>query len=327
MWSGSGKRLGEVANGGTLADGTTSITIERARLHAALRDEAVRRGVGIVSARRLVHTEEAAGRVIARFGDGSEAVGAALIGCDGLHSRTRSLLDRAAPRPRYTGQLSLGGIAHSRDVEPTPGAYHMIFGKRAFFGYTAPRRGEIYWFANVARPAEPTGAQLAAVPSEHWRRELLDLYAGDAGPAASTVEHTAGPIGVYPIHDLPAVPVWHRGRIVLAGDAAHATSPSAGQGASMAIEDALVLATCLRDLGDPARAFAVYEQLRRTRVQRVVRYSARVGNAKVAGPVGRWLRDLLMPFALKRLANGAAHAWLYGYHVDWQAKVAPDARA
>ena len=62
MWSGTGKRLGEVANGVTLPDGTTSITIKRGLLHRALRDEALRRGIRIEVGKRLVGVDERAGR-------------------------------------------------------------------------------------------------------------------------------------------------------------------------------------------------------------------------------------------------------------------------
>jgi hypothetical protein len=48
-------------------------------------------------------------------------------------------------------------------------------------------------------------------------------------------------------YDFPTVPTWHNERMIIIGDAAHAASPSSGQGASMAIKDAVVLAKCLRD--------------------------------------------------------------------------------
>jgi len=53
-------------------------------------------------------------------------------------------------------------------------------------------------------------------------------------------------------------------------------------------------------------------------VERVVAYSARVGRSKIAGPVARGFRDLMMPFALKHFASSDAHAWLYGHHIDAQ---------
>ena len=101
------------------------------------------------------------------------------------------------------------------------------------------------------------------------------------------------------------------------GDAAHATSPSSGQGASMAIEDAVVLAKCLRDERDVTGAFVAYERQRRDRVEQVVRWSARVGSSKVPGPFGRGLRDLLMPLALRLLSGSSSQRWLFEHHLAW----------
>jgi 2-polyprenyl-6-methoxyphenol hydroxylase-like FAD-dependent oxidoreductase len=316
LWSCTGKRLGEVANG-LAPPGTTSITIRRGALHRALRDEALRRGIRIEQGKRLASAEATPTGVVAGFEDGSGATGDILIGSDGLHSRTRQILDPKAPKPRYTGLLSLGGCARGTTLAPTPDTFHMIFGKRGFFGYSVRPSGEVYWFANMAWPGEPTREQLAAISPGQWKGRLLELYDGDAGPAVEILHATADELAAYPIHDLPAVPTWHRGPMVIIGDAAHATSPSSGQGASLAIEDAVVLAKCLRDLPGPAEAFVAFERLRRRRVERVVRYSARIGQSKAAGPVARWFRDLLMPFALKHFANPAAQAWLYGYDLDW----------
>lgn len=327
MWSGTGKRLGEVANGLTLPDGTTSITIKRGLLHRALRDEAVRRGIRIEVGKRLAGVDGRASGVMACFEDGSHAQGDFLIGVDGLHSRARQIVDAAAPKPRYTGLLSLGGIARNPQVGPTPNAYHMIFGKRAFFGYSARPSGEIYWFANVSRRDEPTRQELSSITPHAWKRELLDLFADDAGPAAMILESAGDELGAYPVYDMPTVPTWHQGPMALAGDAAHATSPSSGQGASIAMEDAIVLAKCLRDIPDHETAFATYVQLRRSRVEKIVKYSARVGRTKTAGPVGRRLRDLVMPFALKLFANSSAHAWMYTYHIDWSERIEVPSKA
>jgi len=108
--------------------------------------------------------------------------------------------------------------------------------------------------------------------------------------------------------------------MVLIGDAAHATSPSSGQGASLAMESAVELARCLRDL-PPAQAFAAYERLRRARVERIIAMAARTNSNKAAGPVARVLRDLLMPIAMK-LAKPEKWAWQFDHHIDWDAPVA-----
>jgi 2-polyprenyl-6-methoxyphenol hydroxylase-like FAD-dependent oxidoreductase len=107
--------------------------------------------------------------------------------------------------------------------------------------------------------------------------------------------------------------------MVIVGDAAHAASPSSGQGASMAIEDGVVLATCLRDVPDTAQAFRTYTSLRRQRVERVVRHGKRGGDGKALGPVGARIRDLVMPVIMRRMAAGKALDWMYDYRIDWDA--------
>ena len=99
--------------------------------------------------------------------------------------------------------------------------------------------------------------------------------------------------------------------------ASHATSPSSGQGASLAVEDALVLATCLRDIPDPNAAFAEFQRLRQERVERVVAHGKRSGDGKAQGRFGAMIRDLLLPVFLRRMAARNSLNWMYDYRVDW----------
>ena len=321
--SGTGKRLGEVPNGGTLPDGTVSQTLKRADLYRALRDEAVRRGARIEYGKRLVDAETTRdGVVVARFEDGTEAEGDLLVGADGIHSRTRSIIDPSAPGARYIPVLNIGGYASDVTVPAEPGTFRMVFGKRAFFGYAVHPSGEVWWFANPPRADEPTSAELAAISTEQWKKMLVDLFAGDDTPAVEIIRSTPGKLAGWATYDLPSVPTWTRESMIVIGDAAHATAPSSGQGASMAIEDAVVLARCLRDLPDIGQAFVAYERLRRARVERIVAHGARTSNSKAAGPIARVLRDLMMPVILKRVANGGSLAWMHDYHIDWDEKVA-----
>jgi 2-polyprenyl-6-methoxyphenol hydroxylase-like FAD-dependent oxidoreductase len=114
--------------------------------------------------------------------------------------------------------------------------------------------------------------------------------------------------------------------VVLVGDSAHATSPSSGQGASLAIESAVQLARCLRDL-PLEQALTAYDGLRRARVEKVIANAARTNSDKAAGPVARVLRDLFLPVAMKLLAKPERMAWQYGYRIDWDAPVGPGASA
>ena len=321
LWSGTGRRLGAVSNGGTLPDGTTAHTIRRARLYRALHDESAARGIRTEYGRRLVGAEVmAGGGVVAAFDDGTRATGDLLVGADGVHSATRRLLDTAAPAPRYVGLVNFGGYTPDSAGTTEPGAWHMIFGRRAFFGYVVDPDGGTVWFANVPRPAV-TAAERAATSAERWQRQLVELFAADHGPASDLIAAGSLELAGDSTHDLPSVPTWHRGPMVIVGDAAHAPSPSSGQGASMAAEDAVVLAQCLRDLPEVPQALAAYERLRRSRVERIVAQGARTGSAKTPGPVGRVLRDLALPLVFKFLVTDRSTAWMYDHHIEWAAPV------
>jgi 2-polyprenyl-6-methoxyphenol hydroxylase-like FAD-dependent oxidoreductase len=77
--------------------------------------------------------------------------------------------------------------------------------------------------------------------------------------------------------------------MVLVGDAAHAPSNSSGQGASLSIESAIQLARCLRDIEDIPQAFATYERLRRSRVEKVASRASKINYGKTPGPIGQTL--------------------------------------
>lgn len=302
MWSGTGKRLGAVDNGLPLEDGTVSHTILRSDLYRIIRNEATSRNIAIKYGKRLKSVQDGKTQVTATFEDGTEATADLLIAADGVHSRTRTQLDQNAPSPRYSGLYSFGGIVKDPNVTGDPGVYNMVFGKRAFFGYTVAESGDTWWFANLPRKE-------GDVPDD-WKPVLVEAFKHDANFSAELIERSPVELAL-PIHDLPPIPTWHRGRVVLTGDAAHATSPSSGQGASLAIEDGIVLAKCLRDDRDP---FAQFEKLRRQRVERVVEYSRRISNSKAAGPIQRVFRDLMMPIFLKRAASDLS--WMYRHHLE-----------
>ncbi len=318
-----GRRLGEFGTSGTRTRGLGSTTLRRADLYRVLRHEAERRGVPFVHGARLVAAESTGTGVRAHFADGRTAEADLLIGADGLRSVTRSIIDPQAPGPRYVPLLNVGGVARGLRLPGERGLMHMIFGKRCFFCWIEVGDDEIWWFANPPQPIELSPAELAAIGPDRWRRRLDELVAGDVGPAREIIRGTPELDPAWATYDLPPVRRWHRDRMVIVGDAAHTATPSSGQGASQAIEDAVELARCLRDLPDVPAAFRAYERLRRHRVERVVTQGRRTSSTKVAGPVGRLLRDLALPLVARQVArdDGARLSWLYDHHVEWDAPV------
>ncbi len=319
--SGTGKLLGEMSTGAALPDGTIGVTLRRSDLYRALRDEARGQGITIEHGRRLADVRPASGGVLAEFTDGTTATADLLVGADGIRSRVRQVIDPEAAPARYVPVLNIGGFAPAMAVDAAPGEYEMVFGKRAFFGYAVAPDGQIWWFANPPQRTEPAPGELAGLTTEHWRARLRELFAGDRTPACAIIDSTPGELRGWATYDVPSVRRWHRDRMIVIGDAAHATSPASGQGASMAIEDSVELGRCLRDLPEPDAAFAAYERLRRARVEQVVANGARSSNAKAAGPVARVLRDAFLPIFLRRQGAETA-AWMHAHHIDWDTPVA-----
>lgn len=299
----------------------TTLLIKRGVLNKVLRERAVRCGVQVEFGKRLQAIETTAHHsVVARFEDGTEAHGDLLVGCDGLHSRTRRLILPDAPKPRYSGLIDSGGFAHVPGVPPSNGVFTMTFGMKGFFGYQVLPSGEVYWFENFHEPAESSRQELEAIPNDAWQDKLLELHRHDHEPIGHIIRSTESRIGRWSNYDLPPLPTWHRGRVGLIGDAAHAMLPSAGQGASMALEDAAVLAKCLRDLPGTERAFVTFEALRRNRVEALAKEARRNGSQKApTNALTRGVRDLVLPFFLKLGVKNAQRA--YAFNVGWDEKL------
>ncbi|UYB38044.1 FAD-dependent monooxygenase [Streptomyces sp. Je 1-4] len=278
MADGAGNRL---AGFGGFPELPATLTMPRDRLFRALTDHAVAEGVRFAYGKRLVAAEETPDGVTAHFADGTSTTGDILIGADGIRSTVRTVIDPQAPAPEYGGVLSFGGYATADSgVEAEPGAMHFAFG-RAFMGYWRGPDRRLIWFAGLPTDTPPGPTELAQVPAAEWLTKLRELYAGHV-PGEQLLRHT-GPdelMVVGRMERMPSVPHWHRGRMVLVGDAVHAPSSSSGQGASLAIESAVELARCLRDLPTPHEAFAAYEALRRPRVEAIGLNAAAVNRVK-----------------------------------------------
>lgn len=320
MWSSTGKRLGTVPNGPAREPERGSVVVRRGILHRVLREAVQAAGIPITFGARLERIEQTDAAVRAFFADGRTAAGDVLVGADGVGSPTRRHIDPDAPAPAYSGLVGLGGFAHVPGLAPTPEAQHMLFGRRSFFGWLVRDGGEVYWFANITRPAADRAA-LRSVPAEEWLATLRELHAGDPFPVPQILAHAMGEIGGYPIDDLAHVPNWSRGRVVGVGDAVHATSPSAGQGASLALEDAITLARCLRDITDHRAAFAEYQRLRQPRAEAVVGYARAINTQKrvTKSRLGIALRDAMLPMFLKKARDDTRNDWLYNHEISWAA--------
>jgi 2-polyprenyl-6-methoxyphenol hydroxylase-like FAD-dependent oxidoreductase len=324
MYGATGHRLGKVSLGRPLDNGLVALTMKRSWMATRLEREAARRGIVVRRGGDVSGVTDAGDHVEATLRDGTVLKADLLVGADGVHSRVRQAIDAQAPAARYVGLTNFGGITRNPPIagDLEPEAWHFIFGSQAFFGAHPTPAGDVVWFVNVPEP-EITRDQRRNTTEEEWGRRLLSLVRDDAGPAADLVRHGRLELAGDNTYDLGHVPTWFRGRMVIIGDAAHAPSPSSGQGASMALEDAVVLAQALRDHaeGDHAdvpAAFAAYEKARRERVEKIVAAGARSSSSKIPGPVGRRFQELMLRVVFRYMITDRSIAWINDNRIRWE---------
>ncbi len=266
-----------------LLEGT--IALHRADLHAALADGEVRLGVEVTA------VEPGEDGVLARSTDGSEERGDLLVGADGLSSVVRRAIADAPVR--YAGYTAWRGIS---PVPVEAGRLTESWGVGERFGLVDIGRGRTYWFATKNAPEEE-----ADEPGGR-KAEILRRFSGWHEPIAAVVE-TADEAAILrnDVYYLEPLARWSDGRVVLVGDAAHATTPGVGQGAALAIEDAVVLADRLAGGDDLSAGLAEYEAIRRPRADAVLRLSRRADKAaQLASPLGCRLRNALVRWQPER---------------------------
>lgn len=319
MTDGRGRQIGEFPG---LSGLEPSRALWRTDLCRVLTEQAIARGIPLETGRRFVGFDESPTGVTVRFADGSSASGDVLIGADGIHSTVRSLLDPAAPSPKQVPLLNFGATARTA-VPARSDAMYFAFGRRGFLGYWPQPNGTTAWFGNVPSTEQLSVSAARRIPTEQWLERLRDVYADDT-PGRELLAHTnAVDLAAFGSTEImPAAPVWHRGRVVLVGDAAHAPSPSSGQGASLAIESGIQLAQCLRDLPGPQEAYATYERLRRSRVVKVAARASKTNNSKALGPMATRMMGIMMPLMVRTVMRpertlGAEQR----FHIDWERRV------
>jgi 2-polyprenyl-6-methoxyphenol hydroxylase-like FAD-dependent oxidoreductase len=317
FYSQSGSLLGSVNRDMEKRFGMPSVSMRRATLNEVIVDKAWSSCVEMHFEKRLVRIEDRPDQpIVAHFADGSSAEGDFLIGADGLHSAVRGHVLPDGPTPYDTGLLGFGGFVPRALLEAAgaPPSLAMTFGRSGFFGYgycSPEANGAMCWSTQPAPGID--AATFRAMDQAVLKRHLKRFHAGWHDPIPQLID-ALEEVVVTATLDVATLPTWSRGRTVLIGDAAHATSPHAGQGASIALEDAYRFAAALQSWQDLGTAFQHFERERRPRAERIVALARRNGNQKKEfGPTRAWIRDrmikLFMPF------NTRGWDWIYGYDV------------
>jgi 2-polyprenyl-6-methoxyphenol hydroxylase-like FAD-dependent oxidoreductase len=280
----TGRPLGAPVDASALAAalGAPIIAIHRARLHAILLDAAggARTGAEVVS------VDERGRHVIAVLAGGGSHQADVLVGADGVRSAVRAHLVGDG-EPVYAGYASWRGVAPA-GAASVGARTTETWGRGQRFGVVPLGGGETYWFATANAAAGGRDGDVAA--------ELAARFAGWHDPIPALLAATpAERIVRTDIADRPVITRWHRGRIVLLGDAAHPMTPNVGQGGCQAIEDAVVLDEALAAHDDLEAALAAYERRRVMRANGIVTAARRLGAvAQWQSPAACWLRGLAL---------------------------------
>ncbi|MFF9624609.1 FAD-dependent oxidoreductase [Streptomyces griseosporeus] len=271
-----------------------TVGMQRPRLQRILIDAVRASGARIRLGTRAERLDQDGDGVTVRFTDGSQGRYDLVIAADGLNSSTRAAIG-ITDKPEPTG-MAIWRVAAPRPAGVT--RTDLAYGGPAYIaGYCPTSETTIYAYVVEAH------RDRASIPPETYAAEMRRLTSGYGGFWPEITATVTDPAKVnYTWFDRLLVDgSWHRGRVVLVGDAAHCCPPTLAQGAALSLEDALVLAELLTssDTWDDA-LFQAYHERRVARVRPVVEASVRIGqwqldgdrDADVPGLMGRTMTML-----------------------------------
>ncbi|MBP7003229.1 FAD-dependent monooxygenase [Amaricoccus sp.] len=290
--------------------------VHRADLLAALAAGAAEAGVTLRLGSRVTEVTDAGDRVRVRLAGGAEEKAAVAAAADGVRSGLRAAHFGGAA-PRFTGNVAWRALVPAARLAapPLPRAATVFMGPRRHLVAYPLRKGALWNLVAVE--------ERAAWTEEGWSapgdaQALRRAFAGWAEPVP-TLLAAVSDCFLWGLFDHPRLPAWARGRLALLGDACHPMTPFLAQGATMALEDAWVLADALaarRD--DPAAGLAAYEDRRIARASRVQAAAGRSGRAfHLANPALRAAAHAGLA-AVARLAPDRLAGrldWLWGANV------------
>lgn len=280
----------DVRTGGD--DLPATMGMQRPQLQQILIDAVRASGASVRLGTRVETFDQDADGVRVRFTDGSEGRYDLVIAADGMGSSTRAAIG-VPDRPVPTG-MAIWRIAAPRPagVERTD----LAFGGDAYIaGYCPTSQNTIYAYAAEAN------RDRASIRPESYADEMRRLLQGYGGHWPEIVKHIDDPAKVNYTwyHRLLVEGSWHRGRVVLIGDAVHCCPPTLAQGAAMSLEDALVLSELLTgsDVWDD-QLFQTFYERRIPRVRTVVDASVQIGQWQLDG-----VRDADLPGLVDRVST------------------------
>jgi len=249
--------------------------LTRPALHNVLFAASQRAGAAVRLGLAVAELAQSDTKAAVKFTDGSADEYDLVVGADGVHSQIRTTVFGAHLKPRFTGE-SVWRYNVSRPPDVDYGSiYASIDGPKA--GLIPLTRDAAYIFCIGPEPGNPRfpKEQLAKI-----MRERLTPFGGAIGDLAREITNP-GLVVYRPLESVFVPSPWHRGRVVLIGDAAHAITPHLGQGAAQAVEDAVVLADELHKNVPVQDALACFERRRYERCKLILEASLEIGEQEM----------------------------------------------
>ncbi len=252
-----------------LAEGYPAIVgVGRPALHKVLGENAKAAGATIRLGVTIKTLKDSENQVTVEFSNGETGSYDLVVGADGLYSDTRHRILPEAKEPEFTGQ----SVWRYNFPRPPELDCIQIFEGAVGTGLVPLSNDKIYMYITTAEPGNP----------RYPREGLAAAMRAKLTQACPRIQAMAEEITddnevVYkPLEWHMLYGDWHKGRVVLVGDAVHGTTPHLGQGAGMAIEDGLVLAEELEQATTPEEAFQAYRNRRFERCKYIVESSVAI---------------------------------------------------
>ncbi len=275
MMDSSGRQLAPSPKRPDWPGASPTIGMYRPVLAAILTDAAVALGVTLTRGISVEQVDDQDDQALLTLSDGSERRCDMVVAADGIWSRTRDQLFPDGPKPTYAGQVSIRWMAPGPAIE---GEHWYMSPVGRLGGYALPH-GQVY-VPTVINRAETT--RLTEEEARTLFTSLLDSF---TAPYVVELRRRLPPDATLigrPFEWLLAPDPWFRGRTILIGDAAHATTAHMGMGGGMALEDAAVLGQCVRDAATLPNAYRAFMARRFERVRSVVETSVALSRLEQA---------------------------------------------